>query len=489
MIDAFFQYRGLLPEFVLGGGILLLLLGASIRPHKDRYFVQIGSFFLICLTLLLVILQPFFPALANPSAFFVVDALSHYADILILCAAAIVLVVGHEEAMERAHIEYPLLVLLAALGMMVMVGARDLLPLYLGLELQNLALCILIALLREHRRPVEAALKFFALGALSSGILLYGFSLLYGVVGATSFDAISLALSNAGGGAALPGTGYDAFLLIMIAMVLVLSGMAFKIGAAPFHMWVPDVYQGTPPSVLAYLATAPKIAAIAVLLRLVYDPFLGLFDEVRHVIAFLALMSMVVGSLAALVQSDIRRLLAYASIAQIGFLLTGLLSNDYEGVGGIFLYMVIYLLSTLAAFSLISVLSHRRRPIQNISELSGLSTTHPGCALVLAVILLTMAGIPPLAGFFAKFSVFISAIAYHPWIIVMAVLMSAVSAFYYLKIIKIMYFDKVLRPLDAPVRRDVMLLVTAVAIFLALFVFFSGPFSTMMISIGQSFVG
>ena len=360
--------------------------------------------------------------------------------------------------------EYPVLILLATLGMLMMASANDLISLYLGLELQSLALYVVAAFKRDDVKSSEAGLKYFVLGALSSGMLLYGASLLYGITGSTGYAAIA---------AAATAEGIGANIGLIAGLVFVLVGLAFKVSAVPFHMWTPDVYEGAPTPVTAFFAAAPKIAAMALLIRFTQGALPGASAQWQQIIIFLAIASMVLGAFAAIGQTNIKRLLAYSSIGHVGFALVGLAANNAEGTAGILIYLAIYVLMTLGAFA--CVLSMRRASgnVEEIGELAGLAKTDLRMASIMAVLMFSLAGIPPLAGFWAKWYAFLPAIkaGLYP-LAVIGVIASVVGAYYYLRIVKIMFFDEAAEPFERTEGKA--LLVMGIA---ALFVvFFSLPF-------------
>ncbi len=372
---------------------------------------------------------------------FVHDPWSRFAKIAIFGLCAIVLLISgrflHAEGIAR--FEYPILVVLAALGMSVMVSARDLLTLYMGIELQSLSLYILASFNRDSVRGSEAGLKYFVLGALSSGLLLYGMSLIYGFTGVTRFEGIALALND------------GANLGAVFGLVFVICGLAFKVSAAPFHMWTPDVYQGAPTTATTLFASAPKLAAMALLMRLMLEAFPASLDDWQSVIALIAAASMTVGSLGALVQTDLKRLMAYSSIANMGFALVALAAgteNGARGPEGLLIYMAIYVISTTGVFACILAMRRDGQAVGSIQDLAGLSRTHPGLAFALTVLMFSIAGIPPLGGFLGKLFTFMPAwqAGLH-WLVIYAVIFSVVAAFYYLRIIRIMWFDEADRPL------------------------------------------
>ncbi len=327
--------------------------------------------------------------------------------------------------------ELPILMLLATLGMMVMISANDLITLYLGLELQSLALYVVAAIHRDNARSSEAGLKYFVLGALSSGMLLYGASLVYGFTGHTTFGPIAEALAD------------GRSLGLVVGLVFVLAGLAFKISAVPFHMWTPDVYEGAPTPVTAFFASAPKLAAMALIIRVVIDAFAPITADWQQIVTFIAIASMALGSFAAIGQSNIKRLMAYSSIGHMGFALVGLAAGSEQGVQGVIVYIVIYMAMTLGAFACILAMRRDGEMVEEIDSLAGLARTKPATAFLFGAILFSLAGIPPLGGFFAKYYVFLAAVQSGLYALaVIGVVTSVVGAYYYLRIVKIMYFDE-----------------------------------------------
>ncbi len=371
---------------------------------------------------------------------FVLDSLARFAKALIALTAAAALVMSGRylrvEKLER--FEYPVLMVFAVLGMMIMASARDIITLYMGIELQSLALYVLAAYNRDSLRASEAGLKYFILGALSSGLLLYGASLTYGFTGATRFVEIA---------AAGPSLG------LTFGLVFMICGLAFKISAAPFHMWTPDVYQGAPTAATAFFAGAPKLAAMVLLARTLMEGFPDAQADWAPVIGLIAAASMTVGSIGALAQRNLKRLMAYSSIANMGFALVALAGGGERGLQGLLVYMAIYVVSTTGVFACILAMRWREGVGENIDDLAGLARSHPGLAMALSALMFSIAGVPPLAGFFGKFFAFLPAWAagLHA-LVIYAVLMSVVAAFYYLRIVKIMWFDEVQRPFMATPR-------------------------------------
>jgi len=397
----------------------------------------------------------------------VVDGFGAFSKMLVLIGSALTLILAirFNEREGIARPEYAVLVLLSTTGMMMMIAANDLISLYVSLELQSLALYVVAAFHRDDVRSTEAGLKYFVLGALASGMLLYGASMVYGFAGTTSFD--TLAHNFADGGTVSIG--------LVIGIVLIAVGLAFKVSAVPFHMWTPDVYEGAPTPVTAFFSVAPKIAALALFVRVMVGPFGGLVAEWRQVIWFISVASMLLGAFAAINQSNIKRLMAYSSIGNVGYALIGLAAGSAAGVRGILVYLAIYLFMNVGAFTVILCMRRDGKPVEGINDLAGLSRTQPGLALALAIFMFSLAGIPPLAGFFGKLYVFMAAIDAQLYVLaVIGVLASVVGAYYYLAIIKIMYFDDAAEGFyPTPIELKVVLAVCG--LFNVLFFLYPGP--------------
>jgi NADH-quinone oxidoreductase subunit N len=348
--------------------------------------------------------------------------------------------------------------------MMLMISANDLISLYLGLEMQSLALYVVAAFRRETVRSTEAGLKYFVLGALSSGMLLYGASLVYGFAGTTRFEELATVLA---GDAVSAGA--------VIGLVFVAAGIAFKISAVPFHMWTPDVYEGAPTPVTAFFAAAPKIAAMALFARVLLGPFGGLADEWRQILIVVSVGSMLLGAFAAINQTNIKRLMAYSSIGNVGYALVGLAAGTQQGLHGVLIYMAIYLFMTLGTFACILAMKQKGRMVEQIADLAGLSRTNPMLALALALFMFSMAGIPPLAGFFAKYFVFLAAVQAELYTLaVIGVLSSVVSAFYYWRIVRVMYFEDAVEGLDRPMEAGVAAVLAVSTAVITLFILLPG---------------
>lgn len=397
---------------------------------------------------------------------FILDPFARFMKILVLIgsAFAIAMSVGFARKENFDRFEYPILILFATLGMLMMVSANDLIALYLGVELQSLALYVVAAINRDTVRSTEAGLKYFLLGALSSGMLLYGCSLIYGFTGQTEFSAISTSIAAHG-----TSVGF------IFGLVFLLSGLAFKISAVPFHMWTPDVYEGAPTPVTAFFAAAPKVAAMAMFVRVLVDAFETATFQWQQIIVFISIASMLLGAFAAIGQTNIKRLMAYSSIGHMGYALVGLASGSKAGVQGVIIYMSIYMAMTLGAFACILAMRRKEGMVEEISELSGLAKTNKLTAFLLAIILFSLAGIPPLAGFFAKWYVFLAAIEAKLYALaIIGVLSSVVGAFYYLRIIKIMYFDDAVDGFE-PMPIELRVILGASSLFILLFVVWGAP--------------
>jgi NADH-quinone oxidoreductase subunit N len=421
------------PEIILAvGALALLMIGVFSGERSGTTVTGLAVALLIISGLWLVL------ATGDGQAYggaFVSDAFAKFMKVLALIGSitAMVMTVGHARSEQLDRFEFPVLIVLSTLGMLLMISANSLLSLYLALELQSLALYVVAAINRDSLRSTEAGLKYFVLGALSSGMLLYGMSLVYGFTGQIGFQEIAAALTAEGRSLGL-----------VFGLVFILAGLAFKISAVPFHMWTPDVYEGAPTPVTAFFAAAPKVAAMAMLVRIVIEAFEPVVADWQQVIVFISIASMLLGSFAAIGQRNIKRLMAYSSIGHMGYALVGLASGSMAGVRGVALYMLIYMVMTLGTFA--CILAMRRKEggnVEEINDLAGLSSTNPFMATVLTILMFSLAGIPPMAGFFAKYFVFMAAIEAHLYALaIIGVLSSVVGAYYYLRIIKVMWFDE-----------------------------------------------
>jgi len=427
-----------LPEIVLGcGAAALLMLGVfrgSAQDGRSGRAVDYAAIALLATAGIILLLLPA-GKLTTFGGSFVVDDFARFLKILALIgsAAAIALSLDYVERERRQRFEYSVLILLSTLGMLMLISAADLIALYLGLELMSLPLYVVAASHRDSLRSTEAGLKYFVLGALSSGMLLYGASLIYGFTGTVSFAGIAHAA----------GQGGPAGIGLIFGIVFLFAGFCFKVSAVPFHMWTPDVYEGAPTPVTAFFAAAPKVAGIAMFVRAAVVAFPGITSEWQQIVVFVSIASMALGAFAAIGQRNIKRLMAYSSIGHMGFALIGLAAGTPEGVQGVLVYIAIYVTMTLGVFAVILSMRRSAGMVESIDQLSGLARTHPATAFFLAMLLFSMAGVPPLAGFFAKFYVFLAAIKAGLYVLaVIGVLASVVGAYYYLAIIKVMYFDE-----------------------------------------------
>jgi len=446
-----------LPEMFLAVFAMVLMMLGVFSPD-NRAFKTVSGFALagLCVTLVLVIFHPAERSLAM-NGLFISDGFGIYMKVLVLLGSIGTLLMSDRFVRREnmARFEYPVLIVFATLGMMLMLSANDLIALYLGLELQSLSLYVAAAFQRDSVRSTEAGLKYFVLGALSSGMLLYGCSMIYGYAGTTEFPMLARVVSNGG----------DVPIGMIVGLVFLITGLAFKVSAVPFHMWTPDVYEGAPTSVTAFFAVAPKIAAIGLFLRVMVVPFEGMFSDWRQIIVFISILSMVLGALAAINQTNIKRLMAYSSIGHVGYALIGFAAGGRSGVTAVLVYMTIYLFMNVGTFACILSMRRQGSMVENISDLGGLGKTNPKMALALLIFMFSMAGIPPLAGFFGKLYIFIAAIeAQLVTLAIIGVVASVVGAFYYLRIVKIMYFDEAAEPFDMPIGKAVsgVLAVTAV---------------------------
>ena len=418
------------PEIFISLSIMFLLLLGVFKKESSSLIYNLSIVFLI-FTLALIVN---YPPQSNVNLFndsYKIDYFSSFMKILTICSGIFVLITSSRylKIFKIFQIEYSILILCSILGMMVMISSNDLIVFYIGLELQSLALYVLASFNRDQIKSSEAGLKYFVLSALSSGLLLYGCSLIYGFSGSTNFITISENINSTQFG-------------LTFGIVFILVGLAFKISAVPFHMWAPDVYEGSPTSVTLFFAVVPKIAALTVFIRFLYVPFINMIDQWQIIIVFLSIASMIFGAVAAIGQKNLKRLVAYSSIGHMGFALAGLSSGTNEGIQSSIIYISIYLIMNLGLFSCLFMMKRNDKYYENIDDLSGLSKNHPLISLSFLIILFSLAGIPPMAGFFAKFYVFTAVVKESMYFLAITGLLSTViSAFYYLRIIKIIYFD------------------------------------------------
>ena len=454
-----------LPELIIAVSAMFLLMLGAFRKKDSSDLVNSLALLALAVAGGAIILT----GGETQTAFhgvFVMDTFARFMKILVLfgSAATIILSVQFMKTARIAKFEFPVLILLATLGMLMMVSANGLIALYMGLELQSLALYVVAAFNRDSSRSSEAGLKYFVLGALSSGMLLYGASLIYGFTGTTEFAGIAAFLKANHSGLGLT-----------IGLVFLISGLAFKISGVPFHMWTPDVYEGSPTPVSAFFASAPKVAAMAMFVRAMLSPFPAITADWQQILVFISIASMVLGAFAAIGQTNIKRLMAYSSIGHMGFALSGLAAGSPEGIRGVVLYMTIYMLTTIGIFACVLAMKRDDQHLENISDLAGLSQNSKMLAFVMAMLLFSLAGIPPLAGFFAKYVVFLAAYKAGLWpLVIIGVLASVVGAFYYIRVVLIMYVKD---PEDAfdTIPGELKLIIAVSSMFVVGFALFGSP--------------
>ncbi len=429
------------PELFLAAVTALLLIYGVVRGEASSAFVSVGTTLALLVTAVLLFV-PFREGTAFASLF-IVDRLTATMKALLLLGAAISILMSRPyfEQVKAWRFEYPLLVALASLGMMLMVSANDLMSLYVGLELQSLALYVIAAFQRDSERSTEAGVKYFVLGSVASGMLLFGASLIYGFCGGTAFVEISKAL--------IDGKGAESG--VIVGLVFVIAGLAFKVSAVPFHMWTPDVYEGAPTPVTAFFATATKVAGVSLLVSVLMGPFKPLFAQWQQIIVVASILSMGLGAFAALRQQNIKRLMAYSSIGNIGYILLGVASGSEKGIQAVVFYLAIYVVMTMGVFATILLMKRRGVMVESIGDLAGLARSQPMMAFAMLLFMFSLAGIPPLAGFWGKLYIFMAAVeASLYWPAVLGVLASVVASYYYLRIVKVMYFDEPGDALDQP---------------------------------------
>jgi NADH-quinone oxidoreductase subunit N len=453
-----------LPELVLAiSGMGILIFG--VLNKRDTF--QMCAMLVVAAMLVGGMLVLNAPAGAGFNGQFTNDAFSDFTKLLILAAGALSVVVSLDYA-EHANIrrfEFPILILYGTIGMMLMVSSTNMMTMYVGVELMSLSIYVLAAFARDELRSSEAGLKYFVLGALASGLLLYGVSLVYGFSGSMDFVKIAAALTDP----AKSSTG------LVVGIVFIVAGLSFKISAVPFHMWTPDVYEGAPTPVTAFMGTAPKVAAMALLLRVMASPFGHLLAQWQQLIVLVAVASMVLGAFAAIAQKNIKRLMAYSSIGHIGYALIGLAAGTPNGVRGVLFYLFTYVFMNIGTFACIIAMRRKGRAVEGIADLAGLSRTDPMMALWLAVFMFSMAGIPPFGGFLGKYFVFTAAVQQGMWsLAIIGVLTSVIGAFYYIRIIKVMYFDSPAEAFDAR-PGSLSFVATASGLFTTLFFFYPAP--------------
>jgi NADH-quinone oxidoreductase subunit N len=453
----------LAPELVLAVGAMVLLMIGVVRGDRATPLVSTLAIILIGVAGALVVFAPAGKIVAFNGSF-VLDDYARFLKALALIGSGVAILMSIEflEAIGKQRFEYPVLIVLSTTGMLVMVSAGDLIALYLGFELMSLALYVIAAIDRDNARSTEAGLKYFVLGALSSGMLLYGCSLIYGFTGTVTFTGIAKASTSGGIG-------------LIFGLVFLFAGFCFKVSAVPFHMWTPDVYEGAPTPVTAFFAAAPKVAGIAVFVRAAMAAFPGIVSQWQQIIVFVAILSMALGSFAAIGQTNIKRLMAYSSIANMGYALIGLAAGTSDGVQSVLVYMAIYLAMTLGAFACILAMRRAEGPVETIADLAGLARTKPAMAFFFAMLMFSLAGVPPVAGFFAKFYVFLAAIKAGLYVLaVLGVVISVVGAYYYLAIVKTMYFDEP-APGFEPMRPELRVVLGVSGLFVLLFFVYPAP--------------
>ncbi|RAI44788.1 NADH-quinone oxidoreductase subunit NuoN [Rhodoplanes roseus] len=452
-----------IPEIVLAIGAMVLILMGAFRGNQSTGAVSGFAVMLLIAAGVLVGLMPS-ETVTTFGGSFVLDPFARYFKILALIGSAVAVVMSSEflSTPDRQRFEYPVLIVLSTTGMLMLISAGDLIALYLGLELMSLSLYVVAAIDRDKAKSTEAGLKYFVLGALSSGMLLYGASLVYGSTGTVTFSGIAQAAQQGGVG-------------LTFGLVFLLAGLCFKISAVPFHMWTPDVYEGAPTPITAFFAAAPKVAAMAVFVRVATTAFPTVLPQWQQIVVFVSIASMALGSFAAIGQTNIKRLMAYSSIGHMGFALIGLAAGTAEGVQGVMIYMSIYVAMTLGTFACIISMRREEGPVENISDLAGLARTKPGVAFLLGMMMFSLAGIPPLAGFFAKFYVFLAAVNAGLYALaVIGVVTSVVGAYYYLAIVKVMYFDEP-APAFLPMRGELGVVLAVTGLFVLLFFVWPAP--------------
>jgi NADH-quinone oxidoreductase subunit N len=481
MPEVLAQYATMLPEIILAVGAMALLMVGVFRAETQENAELVGwlaVFFMLLAAVVLVWSGEGTNQLFNGA--FIDDPFARFMKLLMLGGGAGALILAFDDFRQRnlLRFEYAVLVLLASAGMMLMISAGDLVALYVGLELQSLALYVIAAYRRDSLRSSEAGLKYFVLGALSSGMLLYGSSLIYGFAGSTDFQVIANAAK---------GEGVATNLWLIFGLVFLLVGLAFKISAVPFHMWTPDVYEGAATPVTAFFATAPKVAAMALVVRATVGAFPEIAAQWQQIITFVAIASMLLGAFAAIGQTNIKRLMAYSSIANVGFALVGLAANSVAGTQAVLIYMAIYVVMTLGVFACILSMRRGEDSIEDINELAGLARTNLPMAFALLILMFSLAGIPPLVGFFAKYFVFLAAIEAELYpLAVVGVLASVVGAYYYLRIVKIMFFDEAKDKFE-PVRMKAAAIMTAAALVMLVGVVWLGRLTDYAMAAAQSF--
>jgi NADH-quinone oxidoreductase subunit N len=480
-----------MPEIFLALAAMGLLMVGVFQKDGDaaevaqasRMVSRLGVVALVLTLLLVTTLAVQGPA-KSFGGMFVLDDFAVFFKVLVLIASGLSILIAQDylENQQIARFEYSVLILLATVGMLLMISANDLIALYLGLEMQSLALYVVASFQRDDAHSVEAGLKYFVLGALASGMLLYGSSLVYGYSGTTSFEQLATTFSQLHGAA--PPVG------LVVGIVFILAGLAFKVSAVPFHMWTPDVYEGAPTPVTAFFSVGPKLAALALFIRVMVGPFGDLVAQWQQIVVFISIASMVLGAFAAIGQENIKRLMAYSSIGHVGYALIGLAVGNEAGVRSVLIYMTIYLFMNVGVFTCILCMRRREQMVVGISDLAGLSKSNPLMALALAIFMFSMAGIPPLAGFFGKLYIFLAAVEAGLFgLAIIGLLASVVAAYYYLRIVKVMYFDDPVEPIDRTIGRELRLVMLGTSVLVALFFLFPQPVLSGAASAAASLFG
>ena len=466
----FSNFHSILPEFILFiSGMLLLMYGAFVK-NKNSSNLNILTLLTIFIASISLLFVPDKSSIASST--FINSLLTKYIKLFILILAFLVIYISSNYLKKNQiyFFEYPVLLIFSILGMLVMISANDLIILYISIELQSLSLYVLVALRRGSIKGSEAALKYFILGSIASAVILYGCSMVYSVVGATNYEIIKQ----------FSDQSFDN-LILSLGLVLIISGVAFKLSAAPFHMWTPDVYEGSPTSVTTVLITLPKLAALIVLVNLLLYPFQNQTITWVPIIIIISILSMAIGSISALKQDNLKRLFAFSTIANIGYVMIGLASVNDEAIKASFLYMFIYTLATLGVFSFIMILRREDRQLVTVSDISGLSRSKPLLALSVAILLLSLAGIPPFGGFFGKLFIFTAAIeAGNLHLAIAGVIFSVISAYYYLKIIKTMYLDESSEELNYNLDQKQLFIIILMAFIMLFFVIYAETLITFI---------
>ncbi len=459
------NFSSALPEVMLALCAMGILLGGVVQKRDSTLICTMAA---LAACAVVAVLVTGVPTATSFGGLFISDAFSKYAKLLILAGTALCLILSldYNDRQGIKRFEFPVLMLLSTVGMMVMASASNLMTLYMGLELQSLAIYVLAAFARDDIRSSEAGLKYFVLSALASGLLLYGISLTYGFSGAMDFGHIAQAVTDPAG----VSTG------LMVGIAFIVAGLAFKLSAVPFHMWTPDVYEGAPTSVTAFMSTAPKVAPFVVLLRVLFGPFGHVAVQWQPIIMLVAIASMLLGSFAAIAQTNIKRLMAYSSIGHMGYALIGLAAGTQTGVRGVLLYLLTYVVMSAGVFACIVAMRRRGLAVEKIADLGGLAKNDPTLAILMTIFMLSMGGIPPFAGFFGKFFIFESAIDSGMYTLaIIGVLTSVVALFYYLRVVKVMFFDPSEAPFDAR-SGSLSFVAMATGAFTLVFAVFLAPF-------------